>query len=99
MADRILMTPAEVRECATFMNTTAENIMSEVDSINSRVNEVVANWEGASQVAFNETWQSMYQPALHETFPETIRSLSEMLKTAADTLEQTDETIASSMKA
>ena len=99
MADRILMTPSEVRECATFMNTTADNIMSEVDSINSRVNEVVANWEGASQAAFNETWQSMYQPALHESFPETIRSLSEMLKTAADTLEQTDETIASGMRA
>lgn len=99
MADRILMTPADLRECATFMNTTADNIMSEVDSINSRVSAVVDAWEGASQAAFGQTWQSMYQPALHETFPETIRNLSEMLKTAADTLEQTDQAIASGMQA
>ncbi len=98
MADRILMTPNDLRSCASTMKSTADQILSEIDSINAKVAEVVGAWEGASQQAFDAAWQQMYNPTLKDTFPQTIQQMADMLEAAANGLEQADESIASSMR-
>lgn len=96
MAERILLTPEELREAAEFLKSTKEDIVERVNQVSSKIDDVAANWEGASQSTFVDNYSSI-KPTLDTEFPDVIEGLAEQLKAVADTLEEADEAVASSM--
>lgn len=96
MADRILMTPEELRSAKDDLYNKAEEIKSLLESTKNKVDEVDAGWEGAADNAFMETFNDLYSQ-MNPQFPETIQGIGDMLQGAADALESADEDIASSL--
>lgn len=93
----IKMTPQELRDSATFLGGKREEIVVAVMEIKSRVDATTAEWEGAAQSSFIESFTEML-PILTQSFPETIEGIESMLNGAADALEQADEEIAKAFK-
>lgn len=93
----IRMTPQELRDSAGFLQGKRTEIVDAVMAIKSRVDATTAEWEGAAQSSFIETFEEML-PMLTEKFPETIEGIESMLKGAADALEEADSQIASAFK-
>ena len=93
----IKMTPAELRESATFLGGKRDEIVSAVKEIKSRVDSTTAEWEGSAQSSFIETFNEML-PMLTDSFPQTIEGIEQMLKGAADALEQADSEVAKAFK-
>lgn len=93
----IKMTPQELRDSATFLGGKREEIVAAIMEIKSRVDATTAEWEGAAQSSFIESFTEML-PILTQNFPETIEGIESMLNGAADALEQADEEIAKAFK-
>ena len=93
----IRMTPQELRDSATFLSGKRDEIVSAVNEIKSRVDSTTAEWEGAAQSSFVESFNEML-PMLTESFPETIQGIESMLTGAADALEQADSEVAKGFK-
>lgn len=93
----IRMTPQELRDSATFLSGKRDEIVSAVNEIKSRVDSTTAEWEGAAQSSFIESFNEML-PMLTESFPETIQGIESMLTGAADALEQADSEVAKAFK-
>lgn len=93
----IKMTPQELRDSATFLGGKRDEIVSAVQQIKSRVDSTTAEWEGAAQSSFIESFNEML-PMLTESFPETIQGIESMLSGAADALEQADSEVAKAFK-
>lgn len=93
----IRMTPAELRDGATFIEGRRDEIMNELTQMNAKVQEVVGNWEGSAQVEFFNTFQTLYDQ-ISTTLPQTTDGICSLLRGAADGLEQADESIAGSMR-
>ena len=93
MANKIRMTPEELRDAKRAL----DNYRSELDNLlsksNRRVKAVNAEWEGASQKAFMERYQQLYNK-INPAFPEAITEIGQKLNEAAQTLEQADADIA-----
>lgn len=89
----IKMTPQELRDSASFLGNKRGEIVDAVSAIKSRVDSTAAEWEGAAQSSFIESFNEML-PVLTESFPQTIEGIENMLKGAADALEQADQEIA-----
>lgn len=95
MAERILVTPEELREAAEFLVSAKEEIIERVNQVSNKIEEIAANWEGAAQSTFVDNYAEI-KPTLDTDFPEIIQGLSEQLKATADTIEETDDALASS---
>ncbi len=93
----IRMTPQELRDSASFLSGKRDEIVSAVNEIKSRVDSTTAEWEGAAQSSFIESFNEML-PMLTESFPETIQGIESMLTGAADALEQADSEIAKAFR-
>lgn len=93
----IKMTPQELRDSAQFLANKRQEIVDAVNAIKGRVDSTTAEWEGATQSSFVESFNEML-PMLTESFPETIQEIESMLSGAADALEQADEEIANAFK-
>lgn len=93
----IKMTPQELRDSAQFLANKRQEIVDAVNAIKGRVDTTTAEWEGAAQSSFVESFNEML-PMLTESFPETIQGIESMLSGAADALEQADEEIANAFK-
>lgn len=93
----IRMTPQELRDTATFLAGKRDEIVTAVTQIKSRVDSTTAEWEGAAQSSFIESFEEML-PMLTESFPETIQGIESMLSGAADALEQADSEVAKAFK-
>ena len=93
----IRMTPQELRDSASFLSGKRDEIVSAVNEIKSRVDSTTAEWEGAAQSSFIESFNEML-PMLTESFPETIQGIDSMLTGAADALEQADSETAKAFR-
>lgn len=93
----IRMTPQELRDSATFLSGKRDEIVSAVNQLKSRVDSTTAEWEGAAQSSFIESFNEML-PMLTESFPQTIQGIESMLTGAADALEQADAEVAKAFK-
>lgn len=93
----IRMTPQELRDSATFLGGKRDEIVAAVNAIKGRVDSTTAEWEGAAQSSFVESFNEML-PMLTESFPETIQGIESMLTGAADALEQADSEVAKAFK-
>lgn len=98
MADRILMTPEELRGAATFVEEKQEEIRQAVDALKLKIiNDVCSRWEGASQQAFIAQFEDIYNKVLNSQVPEILTGVATELRTAAETIERADQEIASAM--
>lgn len=95
---QIRITPEELRESATFLGQKEESIGNEVQALKQRINNTTANWEGAAQNSFVQTFEQLL-PVLEQQLPQTIEGIIAMLNGAANTLEEADQQISSSFSA
>lgn len=93
----IKMTPSELRDLATTISGIRDDIMTQVGTMDKRIEADTQDWDGASKEQYFTGYMEIL-PVLTETFPAVIQDLEEKLKFAADTLEQADQDIASALK-
>lgn len=91
---QIRITPEELRESATFLGQKEEAIGTEVQALKQRINDTAANWEGAAQNSFVQSFENLL-PMLEQQLPEVIEGIMSMLNGAANTLEEADQQISS----
>ena len=85
MAARITITPEELRTASTnFANKAGE------------VNRLESTWDGAAQDQFFMTYEEMAKTL--DQFPEVVDGISQQLSAVAQTLEETDQALADSLK-
>lgn len=94
---QIRITPEEIREAAEYLRQKRDEILKDVQDISRKIEDAASEWEGAAQSAFVESYDEM-RPILEEQFPEVIEGIASQLVAVADTMEETDEQIAQSLK-
>jgi len=92
------MTPQELRDAATVLDQKKEEILSAVNELKSKIDEVTNNWEGAAQSQFVDTFTTTFLPMLEKDFPDVISGIANQLLGAATAIEDADSQIASSFK-
>jgi len=96
MAGRITITPEELTTLGgDFMNSAAEigEIMTKLES---GMSSLESSWEGAVKLSFFEEYQQR-KPSIQE-FQNMVNVFGEQLKPIAQELQNTDETLANSIK-
>ena len=96
MADVIHMEPQDLRDAADYIMSEEEEMMTHFNNIKSKLDIVCSDWKGAAQNAFVQSFEEIYDQ-MSDLIPETLQGVADMLDGAADTLETTDEEIASSI--
>ena len=94
----IKITPEELRSAADFLEQKLDAINAEVSALKGKVDEVAANWEGAAQSSFIESFEGDMYPILKDTMPEVITGIAAQLDGAADAIEQADEEVAKAFR-
>ncbi len=97
MASQIRMTPQELRDGSSTLKNQRDQCMEILAFMKSKVDEVAGNWEGAAQNAFVAQFEELYKN-ISEALPQTVDGIATMLESSANTIEQADAQIASSLK-
>lgn len=95
---QIKITPEELRDAADFLDTSRGEISDKIDAVESRVNAVADNWEGAAQSSFIDSFEGDMLPLLKNDFPSILEGIAAQLRGAADAIEQADEEVASAFR-
>lgn len=98
MAERIMITPQELNEGATFLRQRLDAINQEVAQLKSKIDDVTSRWEGAAQQSFINQFENDMYPILHDTAPQVIEGVAGELDAAANAIRDTDESLASAFK-
>jgi len=98
MADRIMMTPQELNDGASFLRQRLEAINQEVASLKSKIDDITSRWEGAAQSSFIAQFEADLYPILRDTVPQVIEGISSQLDVAANAIRDTDASLASAFK-
>ena len=98
MADRIMMTPQELNDGAQFLLQRLEAMRAEANQLNSKVEDIISRWEGASQQAFFARYTDELYPVLRDVMPDVITALSQKLDAAANAIRDTDQQVASAFR-
>lgn len=94
MAERIMMTPQELNDGANFLRQRLEAIEQEVNQLKSKIDDVASRWEGAAQQAFINQFENEMYPILRDTLPQVVDGVAQELDVAANTIRETDESLA-----
>lgn len=95
MAERITITPEELRSSSTNFATKSEEIREILVYLKSEVDNLESTWQGAAQSQFFQQYEEM-QETLNQ-FPEVLDGISAQLTSVADTLESVDEELRSAL--
>ena len=95
MAERITITPEELRDSASKFTGKATEIRETLSFQRNEVDSLEATWEGAAQNQFFISYAEMEQTL--NQFPEVLDGISQQLTTVAQTLEDTDEQLGASL--
>ncbi len=96
MAARITITPEELRTASTNFGTKAGEIREILQYLRNEVNNLESTWDGAAQDQFFATYEEMANTL--DQFPEVVDGISQQLNAVAQTLEETDQALADSLK-
>lgn len=96
MAARITITPEELRTASTNFSNKAGEIRELLEYLRTEVNRLESTWEGAAQDQFFMTYEEMAKTM--DQFPEVVDGISQQLSSVAQTLEETDQALADSLK-
>lgn len=91
------MTPSELRDLASTVTGIRDEIVTQVTTLNSRIEADTAEWDGESKSQYFTDYETLL-PTLQETFPQVIEDLATKLTFAADKLEEADQDIATALK-
>ena len=95
---QIRITPEELRSAAAFVQAKQGEIATITTDLKTRIDDVCANWEGAAQSSFVESFINDLFPVLNETIPQVLEGLNAQMSGAADAIEQADEQIAQAFR-
>lgn len=93
----IKMTPSELRDLASTVTGIRDDIVTQISTMDSRINSDTADWDGESKNQYFADYEALL-PTLQDTFPQVIEDLATKLTFAANKLEEADQEIASSIK-
>ena len=96
MAARITITPEELRTASTNFANKAGEVREILEYLRSEVNRLESTWDGAAQDQFFMTYEEMAKTL--DQFPEVVDGISQQLSAVAQTLEETDQALADSLK-
>jgi len=96
MAERITITPEELRTSSTNFTTKSGQIREILSYLRTEVNNLEASWKGAAQSQFFVMYSEM-ESTLNQ-FPDVLDGISGQLTTVADTLEETDEALKTALQ-
>lgn len=91
MADRITITPEELRSSSSTFASKAEEVKTILDTLSTEVDNLSESWAGAAQSQFFEAYEEMKETL--NQFPNVLEGISKQLKVVADTLEETDASL------
>lgn len=94
----IKITPADLREGATYLGQKNSAIQNEVSQLENKINWLDSNWEGAANCAFIDVYQTEVHPVLTQKLPEIIEGICKQLNAAATTLENADNDVAAALR-
>ena len=95
MAERIMMTPQELNDGASFLRQRLDAINQEVSALKNKIDDIISRWEGAAQQSFVNQFESDMYPILRDTLPQVIEGVSSELDAAANAIRETDASLAS----
>lgn len=96
MSARITITPEELRTSSTNFANKAGEIREILEFLRNEVNRLESTWDGAAQNQFFITYEEMAKTMAQ--FPEVVDGISQQLTSIAQTLEETDQQLAQSLK-
>jgi len=96
MAARITISPEELRTASTNFANKAGEIREILQYLRGEVSRLESTWDGAAQDQFFMSYEEMAKTL--DQFPEVVDGLSQQLSAVAQTLEETDQALADSLK-
>ena len=96
MAGQIRITPDQMRSRANEYRREAENVQSVIGRMDSLLNQLQGEWEGASSRAYASRFQEL-RPGFVQA-KELVDEIARALDNTASTLEETDAQIAASRR-
>lgn len=96
MAERITITPEELRSSSSKFTSKAGEIREILSFLKNEVDSLEATWQGASQSQFFASYNEM-QSTLNQ-FPDVLDGISQQLTMVAQTLEDTDEQLKAALQ-
>ncbi|MDW3217069.1 MAG: WXG100 family type VII secretion target [Acidimicrobiales bacterium] len=92
----ILLKADEARNAATDVKNSAGNAQSDIDALRTRLGALSDSFRGQSAIAWEDRfteWDTSAKQLL-----EALDALGQFLNSAADTIEQTDQSIADQLR-
>lgn len=97
MAERILLTPSEMKEVSSSIKGKADEAKAIFEEIQKLVQSLEESWDGAAQDQFFELYDGMH-PQIMQVAEETLPGLADTIEAVASAMEEADAEIASSLK-
>ena len=94
----IVITPAELRSCATNLETYLEDYNKRIEQINTKLLDVISRWEGAAHDEFLRQYIEDLYPFLNYDIPNVVSTLISELTGVADAVDNTDAEVMDSLK-
>lgn len=98
MAERIMVTPQELMDGATFLRQRLDAINEEISSLKNKIDDVSSRWEGAAQQSFIDQFENEMYPILRDTLPQVIEGIASELDATAKAIIDTDGGLANAFK-
>lgn len=95
MADRITITPQELRTAAANFKAKADEVVDILKYLMNEVTNLESTWDGAAQDEFFAQYNELQTPL--NQFPEVLNGIASQLEAVAQTLEETDNALASQL--
>ena len=96
MAARITISPEELRTASSNFANKAGEVREILDYLRNEVTRLESTWDGAAQDQFFMSYEEMAKTL--DQFPEVVDGIGQQLSAVAQTLEETDQALADSLK-
>ncbi len=93
----IVITPAELRDCATNLGIYLEDYKEHIDGVNTRIEDIEKRWSGAAHDEFLKQFIEDFKPFLNDDIPNVVETLISELNGVAQAIDDTDAEIADSL--
>lgn len=97
MAERIMMTPAELDDAAKFVENCNGEISQIVQNLSNRLEDIASRWEGLAKESFINQFTSILKPILDKNVPSVLLGIKQELNGAAEGIRRADEEIANAI--
>jgi WXG100 family type VII secretion target len=96
MANRIMITPEELRTSAGNFTAKSGEVADIIAFLQGEVNRLESTWDGAAQNQFFQAFLEMTK--ILQQFPEVCNGITGQLNSIAQTIEETDNALANQLR-